>query len=239
MARSRRRRRWRSARRATARSSPSSRRCARAASAVRTLPGGKKETVIVGDKVSEGDKTLVRCSPPTGGRRCSRPDGKPLLVDLSTLEEVSTGRSLRLAIRPLIDAFSGNAQLADPDWTVRKGAATKMGNSGDPAALPALAEALAKEQDRWVRYELEQAMALIRLKAGTDAERAAAATTLGDAGQRRRPGPAARGRRGPGGAAGGAAGGGGRREAGGALGAPHLGHPDRASRASRSAPSCS
>ena len=26
---------------------------------VRTLPGGKKETVIVGDKVNEGDKTLV------------------------------------------------------------------------------------------------------------------------------------------------------------------------------------
>jgi urea transport system permease protein len=107
------------------------------------------------------------------------PDGKPLLVDLATLEEVSAGRSLRLAIRPLIDAFSGGAQLADPDWTVRKGAATKMGNSGDPGALPALGEALAKEPDRWVRYELEQAVALIRLKAGTDAERAAAAATLG------------------------------------------------------------
>ena len=147
--------------------------------AVRTLPDGKKDTVIVGDKVTEGDRTLVPVFTAYGRAPVRGPDGKPLLVDLATLEEVSAGRSLRLAIRPLIDAFSGGAQLADPDWTVRKGAATKMGNAGDPGALPALAEALAKEPDRWVRYELEQAMALIRLKAGTDGERAAAATTLG------------------------------------------------------------
>ena len=147
--------------------------------AVRTLSDGKKETIIVGDKVTEGAKTLVPVFTAYGREPVRGPDGKPLLADVSTLEEVSAGRSLRLAIRPLIDAFSGGAQLAHPDWTVRKGAATKMGNIGDPAALPALAEALAKERDRWVRHELEQAMALIRLKTGTDAERAAAAATLG------------------------------------------------------------
>jgi len=150
--------------------------------AVRSLPGGKKETVIVGDKVSEGDKTFVPLFTAYGKDPILAPDGKPLLAELSTLEEVATGRSLRLAIRPLIDAFSGNTQLADAAWTVRKSAATKMGNSGDPAALPALSEALAREKDRWVRYELEQAIALIRLKSGTEAERAAAATALGDLG---------------------------------------------------------
>ena len=149
---------------------------------VRSLPGGKKDVVIVGDKVSEGDKTLVPLFTAYGKDPILAPDGKPLLVELSTLEEVATGRSLRLAIRPLIDAFAGNTQLADADWTVRKAAATKMGNSGDLTALPALAEALAKEKDRWVRYELEQAIALIRLKSGTEAERAAAATALGDLG---------------------------------------------------------
>ena len=146
---------------------------------VRPLPGGKKETVIAGDKVTEGDKTLVPLFSAYGREPLAGADGKPLLVDISTLEEVSTGRSLRLAIRPLIDAFSGHAQLADPDWTVRKAAATKMGNSGDPGAIPSLTEALAKEKDRWVRYELEQAVAQIQLKAGSDAERAAAATKLG------------------------------------------------------------
>ncbi len=147
---------------------------------VRPLPGGKKETVIVGDKVTEGDKTLVPLFTAYGREPIAAPDGRPLLVDLSTLEEVSTGRSLRLAIRPLIDAFAGSSQLADPDWTVRKAAATKMGNAGDPGALPALGEALGRERDRWVRYELEQAVALIRLKTGNDAERAAAAAMLGE-----------------------------------------------------------
>jgi urea transport system permease protein len=146
---------------------------------VRTLPGGAKETVIAGDKVTEGDKTLVPLYTAYGRAPLLAPDGKPLLVDLTTLEEVSAGRSLRLAIRPLIDAFSGHAQLADPDWTVRKAAATKMGNSGDAGAIASLTEALAKEKDRWVRYALEQAIAQIQLKTGSDPVRAAAATRLG------------------------------------------------------------
>ena len=149
---------------------------------VRPLPGGKKDVVIVGDKVSEGDQTLVPLFTAYGKEPILAAGGKPVLLELAELEEVAAGRSLRLAIRPLIDAFSGNTQLADADWTMRKSAATKMGNSGDPSALPALGAALARERDRWVRYELEQAVALIRLKAGSEAERAAAATALGDLG---------------------------------------------------------
>ena len=146
---------------------------------VRPLPGGKKETVIVGDKVSEGDKTLVPLFSAYGREPLVGPGGKPLLIELSKLEEVSTGRSLRLVLRPLIDAFSGQTQLADPDWTVRQAAAVKMGNGGDPGSLPALTEALAKEKDRWVRYALEEAIALIQLKSGPPAERVIAATKLG------------------------------------------------------------
>jgi urea transport system permease protein len=146
---------------------------------VRPLPGGKKETVIVGDKVSEGDKALVPLFSAYGREPLVGPGGKPLLMDLSKLEEVSTGRSLRLVLRPLIDAFSGQTQLADPDWTVRQAAAVKMGNGGDPGSLPALTEALAKEKDRWVRYALEEAIALVQLKSGSPAERVNAATKLG------------------------------------------------------------
>ena len=146
---------------------------------VRTLPGGKKETVIVGDKVNEGDKTLVPLFSAYGREPIQGPDGKQVLADLTKLEEVSTGRSLRLVLRPLIDAFSGQTQLADPDWTVRQAAAVKMGNNGDPAALPALTETLAKEKDRWVRYALEEAIALIQLKSGTPPERVIAANRLG------------------------------------------------------------
>jgi urea transport system permease protein len=146
---------------------------------VRPLPGGKKETVIVGDKVSEGDKTLVPLFTAYGRERMTTPDGKPLLVDLTALEEVSTGRSLRIAIRPLIDAFSGQSDLVSPDPATRRAAATKMGYTGDTATLQVLEGALPKESDRWVRFALEEAAALIRLRLGTDDERVTAAEALG------------------------------------------------------------
>jgi len=145
----------------------------------RPLPGGQRETVIVGDKVTEGDKTLVPLFSAYGRELLTGPDGKPLLVDLSTLADVPAGRSLRLALRPLIDAFSGQSQLADPDFNVRKAAAGKMGHGGDPGALPALTEALARERDPWVRHAIDEAIALINLRAGDDAARAAAAGRLG------------------------------------------------------------
>jgi urea transport system permease protein len=146
---------------------------------VRTLADGRKETVIVGDKVSEGEKTLVPLYTAYGREPVMGPEGKPLLVEVSTLQEVSAGRSLRLALRPLIDAFSGQSDLRDPDPAVRKAAATKMGNAGDAGAAGILTEALAREHDRWARYAMEEAVALIRLRAGTDGERVAAAERLG------------------------------------------------------------
>jgi urea transport system permease protein len=147
---------------------------------VRSLPGDKKETVIVGDKVSEGDKTLVPLFSAYGREPLTAADGKPLLVDLSSLQEVSAGRSLRLAIRPLIDAFSGQSDLANPDPAVRRAAATKIGFAGDPSGLPALTDALAKEQDRWVRHALDEGLALIQLGQGSEAERVLAARRLGE-----------------------------------------------------------
>ena len=145
---------------------------------VRSLGDGKKETVIAGDKVAEGDKTLV---PLFGayGREPLTAGGRPLLVELSSLEEVSAGRSLRLALRPLIDAFSGQSDLANPDPNVRKGAAVKMAHTADAGALPGIAAALDKERDRWVRGALQEAQALIQLRTGGDAERVAAAERLG------------------------------------------------------------
>jgi urea transport system permease protein len=146
---------------------------------VRSLPGGKKETVIVGDKVSEGDKTLVPLFTAYGREPIVGPDGKPLLAELSTLAEVSTGRRLRVAIRPLIDAFSGQTDLLNPDPATRRAAATKMGYTGDGGTLPVVETALSKESDRWVRFALQEAAALIRLRVGTETERVAAAEALG------------------------------------------------------------
>jgi len=146
---------------------------------VRTLAGGAKETVIVGDKITEGDRTLVPVFSAYGRMAQAGPDGKPLLIELAALTDVPAGRSLRLVLRPLIDAFSGQSDLSNADPAARRGAATKMGNVGDASALPVLDGALAKERDRWVRFALEEAVALIRLRTGGDAERVAAAQTLG------------------------------------------------------------
>jgi urea transport system permease protein len=146
---------------------------------MRTLPGGAKETVIVGDKVTEGDKTLVPLFSAYGRAPLAGADGKGLLVELSALTDVPAGRSLRLVLRPLIDAFSGQSDLANADPATRGGAATKMGNVGDASALPVLEGALDREHDRWVRFALEEAVALIRLRTGDAAARVAAADTLG------------------------------------------------------------
>jgi urea transport system permease protein len=146
---------------------------------VRTLPSGQKETVIVGDKVSEGDRTLVPLFSAYGRDPVAGPDGAPLMADLSSLAEVPAGRSLRLALRPLIDAFSGQTQLAGVDPAVRRAAAIKMGNAGDPGAVTALREALGREANGSVRHALEEALALIALASGGEAERVAAATRLG------------------------------------------------------------
>ena len=146
---------------------------------VRPLPGGKKETVIVGDKINDGDKTLVPLFSAYGREPITGADGKPVVADLTTLEEVSTGRSLRIAIRPLIDAFSGQNDLVSPDSATRRAAATKMGYTGDASTIQVLEAALPKESDRWVRFALQEAAALIRLRIGTDAERVSAAEALG------------------------------------------------------------
>jgi urea transport system permease protein len=147
---------------------------------VRTAPGGAKETVIAGDKVTEGDKTMVPLFSAYGREPVVGPDGKPVLIELSALQEVSAGRRLRLTLRPLIDAFSGQSDLKNPDSAVRRAAATKMGNAGDAGALTTLEDALSKETDRWARYSMEEAIALIRLRSGSDGEKVAAANRLGE-----------------------------------------------------------
>ena len=146
---------------------------------VRTGSGGQRETVIAGDKVADGDRVLVPLYTAYGREPLMAPDGKPLLVDITTLEAVPAGRALRLALRPIIDAFSGQSQLTDPDASVRTAAATKMGHSGDAGARPVLAQALAGEQHAWARHAMQEAIAMIDLQAGDDRTRTAAAAALG------------------------------------------------------------
>ena len=75
---------------------------------------------------------------------------------------------------------------------MRQGAAVKLGNQADLAAVPTIEEALTKETDRWVRHALTEALGLIRLAHGRGDERTDAARTLGEihsAGARERADP--------------------------------------------------
>ncbi len=85
---------------------------------------------------------------------------------------------LNNAVRGAIDAAMGSLQLFDANPSTRLQAAEAVFNSHDPAALPALDRALAKETDPSVKRRMEQAQAAATLssdKASQDARLAAVA----------------------------------------------------------------
>jgi urea transport system permease protein len=135
--------------------------------------GGKTEFVVGGTKATKGDQDVIDIT--------SAYEREPLgTVPLTDLKEVPADRRLRLAIKPFLDADETQAQLADPDPNVRRGAAVKLGNQAAAGAVPVVEAALQKESDRWVRQALAEALGLIQLANGAPAQRAAAAQSLGE-----------------------------------------------------------
>jgi urea transport system permease protein len=134
---------------------------------------GATQLVIGGSKATRGDQDVIDIA----GAYELEPLGTVALTDL---KEVPADRRLRLAIKPFLDADETKAQLASPDPAVRQGAAVKLGNQADLAAVPTIEEALKKETDRWVRHALTEALGLIRLAHGSGDERTDAARMLGE-----------------------------------------------------------
>lgn len=101
---------------------------------------------------------------------------------LPTLEAIrdNADRSVRLAIKPLMDLLRNRAHLSSPDPDQRRSAAADLGSSGKPVAIPWLAAALATEPNRWVRHTIEESIALITLASGDAAAKVAAAAKLGE-----------------------------------------------------------
>jgi urea transport system permease protein len=85
------------------------------------------------------------------------------------------------AVRGAIDAALGSLRLFSPDAAVRLAAAEAVFKSHDPAALPALERAIAKETDPTVRQRVEQARAAALLASADagDQDRLAAISVLG------------------------------------------------------------
>jgi len=106
--------------------------------------------------------------------------GDPSL--LPKLEEIrdNADRSVRLAIKPLMDLLKNRANLSSPDSDRRRSAAADLGSSGKPVVIPWLEAALAGEPNRWVRYTLEESLALIKLASDNPDTKIKAAAKLGE-----------------------------------------------------------
>jgi urea transport system permease protein len=100
--------------------------------------------------------------------------GKPKLVDLSTLKRVVATNALKQKIAPVLSSLS----LASPDPEARKSAAGRMGEDRSPQSIPLLDAAMKVEQDRWVRWSMDEAVQMIRLADPDPGVRKAAAKRL-------------------------------------------------------------
>ena len=150
---------------------------------VRSLPGGKKETVIVGDKVSEGDKTLVPLFTAYGREPILAPDGKPLLA--GALDAGGGRHRAEPALWPCVRSSTPSpaipssrtptgpcARRPPPRWATRaispRCRALERGAGQGEGPLGALRARAGHRADP--------------AQAGSEAERTAAATALGDLG---------------------------------------------------------
>jgi urea transport system permease protein len=101
---------------------------------------------------------------------------------LPRLEELrdSAERSVRVLLKPAIDLLKNKAKLASERSDVRRSAATDLGSQGNPVAVPWLEAALEREPNRWVRYNIEEAINLIKLMSEEPKLRANAIRKLGE-----------------------------------------------------------
>ena len=100
------------------------------------------------------------------------------------LEEIraNASRSIRQAIKPLMDLLKNRAKLTNPNSDVRRSAATDLGSSGNPTVIPWLDAARVNESNKWVRYTMEESVSLLKLASGDPLIIAAAAERLGELG---------------------------------------------------------
>lgn len=101
---------------------------------------------------------------------------------LPQLEEIrlEVDRRTRRLLKPLLDILSNEIKLASPDAEVRRGAARDLGIRGTDAGLSLLEAALQRESEKWVRYEMEEAVNLIKLNDQNQTIQIAAIEKLGD-----------------------------------------------------------
>jgi urea transport system permease protein len=101
---------------------------------------------------------------------------------LPKLDEIRADaeRSVRQAIKPVVDLLKNRANLASEQTDSRRSAAADLGMMGRPVAIRWLEQAAAKEPNRWVRYTMEESAQLLKLGADDPSVKMAAAGKLGE-----------------------------------------------------------
>jgi urea transport system permease protein len=101
---------------------------------------------------------------------------------LPKLDEIraEADRSVRQAIKPVVDLLKNRANLASESSDTRRSAAADLGTMGRPEAIAWLEQAAAKESHRWVRYSMEESAHLLTLNVGNESQKVTAAQKLGE-----------------------------------------------------------
>jgi urea transport system permease protein len=102
-----------------------------------------------------------------------------LLPQLDAIR-ANADRSIRQAMKPLMDTLKNRANLKSPSTDVRRSAATDLGSAGKTWAIPWLEAAAANEPNKWVRYTMEESAALLKLASDDLSVKKAAAEKLGE-----------------------------------------------------------
>jgi urea transport system permease protein len=89
-------------------------------------------------------------------------------------------RSIRVAIKPVIDLLKNHANLTSEQPDFRRSAAANLVGTGRPEAITWLEEAAAQEKVWWVKYAMEEAAQLIQLRSQDPAVRLGAVKQLGN-----------------------------------------------------------
>src|SRR5262249_17983037 len=101
---------------------------------------------------------------------------------LPRLEELraNADRTIRQAIKPVMDLLKNRTNLSSDAADVRRSAATDLGLTGRTVAISWLEQAATKEPNRWVRYTMEESAALLSLASDDSSVKIAAVEKLGE-----------------------------------------------------------
>ena len=137
---------------------------------------GAPRLVILQKKVEPDGRGKTSLVDPLTGRilaerdeNATEPEPELTMVSLTS----TTGRRL-------LKAGLDRLKLFDPSADTRRAAAIKLGNAGDVSVLPLLDRALARENVKWARHAMEEAINQLRLEDPDPRARRDAATRLGE-----------------------------------------------------------